>query len=435
MHCLLHLQPTAALPAAKIEYDESSCEVLILKNNKLPVAGTVPAITVICAVLSVFLVAFEFGYTADPGLYIRLSPDFFEGGFRLMLRLVAISVPVSMLFMSVFIRKADPRLMMLPTAMSIVYGIELLAYYIRMEMFTGTTIALWVVCRYLLPLAFAFILFLTLNGTLKKPFVSALASAGALLLSFVTRVICAIIDRSVTSEFLPEALYYLAMAAFVMSLEFPHVEKEVQFRYFAGTPDQFCPEWEDGDLPEELCEHEDITACVLISVMTLGLYQLVWLHRLCKKVKLLAGEPKDSKKELAMIALVPFYLPYWMFTRGKKLSENAKKLNIHLSNNGAFYMLFSLCGLSVFAVAMMQKDFNRIARRLEQTVSAAALKNEEDRRQGIETPADRTANAEKEEKQAFDTVTLLHSLKQLRSMDILTEEEYKEKKQKLLNQF
>lgn len=406
-----------------------------MNKNERPIAKTVPAITVICSVLSIFLIAFEIGYTEDPGLFFRLSPDFFEGGFLLTLRLIAISVPVSMLFMSVFIRKADARLMMLPCALSLVYGMDLLAYYIRTDLFSGTTVALWLVCRMLLPLAFFAILFMTLNGNLKKPFISALASASALLVCFAVRLVCAVIDRSVTSEILPEALYYLGMAAFVMSLEFPVVEKAAAFRSFAGTPDQFCPEWEDGDLPEELCEHEDITACVLISVITMGLYQLVWLHRLCKKNRLLAGEPKDSKKEIAKIALIPFYLPYWMFINGKKLSENAKKLNIHLSNNGAFYLLFSLCGLSVFAVAMMQKDFNRIARRLEQTVSAAALKNEEDRKQGIETPADRTAHAEKEEKQAFDTVTLLQSLKQLRSMDILTEEEYKEKKQKLLNQF
>lgn len=409
-----------------------------MKKNSLPVAKQVPAITVICALLSVFLIAFEFGYMENTGIYIRLSPDFYAGSFVLMLRLVAIAVPVSMLFMALFIRKADPRLMLLPGVLSIVYGFELMAYYLRMDMLSGTTLVLWLVCRLLLPIAFFVILFLTLNGNFKKPFALAVSASGALMISVGVRVVCAVIERSVTSEVLPDALFYLAMAAFVLSLEFPYVRQAAEYRVFAGTPDQFCPEWEDGDIPEELCEHEDITACVLISVMTLGLYQLVWIHRLCKKVKLLAGEPKNSKKEMALIALVPFYLPYWMLRSGKKLSENAKKLNIHLSNDGLFYLLFSLCGLSVFAVAMMQKNFNLIASRLEQTVSAAALKNEEDRRQAAEILAVSPVTEKKEkkeEKQAFDTVTLLQALKQLKAMGLLTEEEYKEKKQQLLNQF
>ncbi|MBE6813723.1 MAG: DUF4234 domain-containing protein [Ruminococcaceae bacterium] len=419
-----------------------------MKEKERPVIKTLPAITVACAVLSLFAVAFEFGFDENIGIFLRMSPDFFAGGFLLVLRLIALAVPLSMLIMAILVRKSDARLMLLTPALMLVYAFDQLLYYIRAELLGGTTVILWAVCRVALPLAFLFVLFMTLTGKIKKPFAAAFTSVGALLVSVAVRVTCAVIDRSVTSEVLPEAFFYLGMAAFVMSLEFPVLERAAEHRVFAGTPDQFCPEWEDGDIPEELCEYEDITACVIISVMTFGIYQLVWLSRLCKKIRLLAAEDKKCGKEVAKIALVPFYILYWMRSRGKKIAENAKKLNINLPDNGAFYVLFSLCGLSVFAVAMMQKDFNRIARRLEQTVSAAALQNEEDRKQAKEklpegTPAsdgqpvatEQNANDEKGKEDKIDTITLLQALKQLRAMGLLTDEEFKDKKQKVLNQF
>ncbi len=410
-----------------------------------PVIKTLPAITVVCSVLSLFAVAFEFGFDENIGIFLRMSPDFFAGGFLLVLRLIALAVPLSMLIMSLLARKADARLMLLTPALMLVYAFDQLLYYIRAELFGGTTAILWAVCRVALPLAFLLVLFMTLSGKIKKPFAAAFTSVGALLVSIGVRVACAVIDRSVTSEVLPEAFFYLGMAAFVMSLEFPQLERAAEHRVFAGTPDQFCPEWEDGDIPEELCEYEDITACVIISVMTFGLYQLIWLSRICKKIRLLAGENKACGKEIAKIALIPFYLLYWMRKNGKKISVEAKKLNIHLPDNGAFYVLFTLCGLSVFAVAMMQKDFNRIARRLDQTVSAAALQNEEDRRQAKENPvavaadkaqaAEQTESGAKDNEEKIDTITLLQALKQLKAMGILTEEEFRDKKQQVLNQF
>lgn len=418
-----------------------------MKEKERPVIKTLPTITVACAALSLFAVAFEFGFDENIGIFLRMSPDFFAGGFLLVLRLIALAVPLSMLVMSLLVRKADARLMMLTPALTLVYAFDQLLYFIRTEQFAGTTAVLWAVCRVALPLAFLIVLFMTLSGKLTKPFAAAFTSIGALILSVAVRVACAVIDHGITSEVLTDAFFYLGMAAFVMALEFPLLERAAERRVFAGTPDQFCPEWEDGDIPEELCEFEDITACIIISVITFGIYQLIWLYRLCKKIRLLSGEDKKCGKEVAKIALVPFYILHWMRSRGTKISENAKKLNINLPDNGVFYVLFTLCGLSVFAVAMMQKDFNRIARRLDQTVSAAALQNEEDRKKAMEklpegTPADAAQPAasartepQKEDEKKIDTISLLQALKQLHAMGILTEEEFKDKKQKLLNQF
>lgn len=406
-----------------------------MKMKERPTINVVPAITVACAALALFCTAFEFGYEQTTGLFIRLSPDFFAGGFVLVLRLIALSVPLSMMLMGVFIRKADARLMMLSPVLNLVYGADVLLYYIRADLLEGQRAVVWAVCQALVPLVFAVILFLTLNGKLQKPFGAAFAGVAALLITVGVRIAVAVLAREFVSVLVPEALFYLGLTAFVTVLDFPAVERAAQYRVFAGTPDQFCPEWEDGDIPEELCEYEDITSCVLISVFTLGLYQLVWLYRLCKKIRLLAGESKKCKKEIVMIALVPFYILYWMYSRGGKISEHAKKLNIHLSNNGLFYMLFSLCGLSVFAVAMMQKDFNRISRRLDQTVSAAALQSEIDRKEKLEKGETAAPQKKDAAEEKIDTVSLLQALKQLRAMGILTEEEYKDKKQQVLNQF
>ena len=451
--------------------------------------NAMPPFTMICAVFGFFATAFELGYAQESGVFLRMSPNFFADDALRLVQILALMIPLSLFlipfvvsnyawwrwrielllhsdsrsaahFRRMFVKPSksgkfsdtkkirvvdsqtyknrmyaslDVRLILFTPALLLVHALYLLLYDIKFDLFTGTAAVIWIVCRVCLPVAFSVVLFLTLNGNIKKPFAAAFSAIGALLASVAMHVACAVVDRNFTSAFLPEVLFYLSMAAFVMSLEFPFVEQAAEQRIFAGTPEAFCLNWGDGDIPEELCEYEESTACIVLSFMTFGIYQLMWMNRLCKKIHLLAGEPRKSTKEMVCIVLVPFYILYWMRKNGRKISENAKKLNIQLADNSAFYILFSLCGLSVIAVSMMQKDFNRISRRLNRTVSAAALRNKEDKKNIPAKAKQGGAEAQNKEEKTIDILSLLESLRQLRAMDILTDEEFAEKKQKLLS--
>ena len=237
------------------------------------------------------------------------------------LQLTAFAVPLSMLVVPLLLKKAGARLALLIPLFAILYGFLQEFWLLRTNAFAGREAVLWTVCRCALPLAVLLVLTLSLFGFIKKPFAAALVCAASLLIMVVLRAVFALLAKEWTTVMLLDGAFYLGMAGIVMALQFPAMEGAAPHSRFVGTPGEFCPSWEDGDIPAELCEKEDITACILLSCLTLGLYQLGWAHRLCRKIRLANGEEPRCAKEYLCLVLVPFYVLYWMYSRGTKISK------------------------------------------------------------------------------------------------------------------
>jgi hypothetical protein len=113
---------------------------------------------------------------------------------------------------------------------------------------------------------------------------------------------------------------------------------------------------------DPLQEEKSIAACILLSFVTFGIYQICWIHSICKKIKVLNGEDPSCAGEVCLILFIPFYNIYWMFTRGKKLAEAANRRGIPLNDNSIIYLVLSLFGLNIVNYALLQNDLNAVAR-------------------------------------------------------------------------
>ncbi len=64
--------------------------------------------------------------------------------------------------------------------------------------------------------------------------------------------------------------------------------------------------------------------------------------------------------ELPLLVFVPFYSYFWFFTRGQLINRELKKRGYTSASHGAAFLILSIFGLSVVALAIMQRDFNNI---------------------------------------------------------------------------
>ncbi len=183
----------------------------------------------------------------------------------------------------------------------------------------------------------------------------------------------------------------------------------------------------------ELLEEQNLALCIVLSIVTCGIYGLVWKYQLCRKIRLLNDESTDCVGEYLCLILVPFYHLYWYYTRGQNLYQGMKKVGAPASDNSVVNLVLALFGFSIVSDALIQNDLNKAAGVLQvrsRTVSVEAENSvsgdEEDAAQTEEPSEDKAEPAD-------ENMALLQQLAELHDKGILSDEEFETKKKDLLD--
>ncbi len=155
-------------------------------------------------------------------------------------------------------------------------------------------------------------------------------------------------------------------------------------------------------------EENNIAKMVILSIITLGIYTYVWLYKIAKKIKELDGDFSSVATEIICIMFVPFYLLYWIYTRYAKLKAVSDTNGIEIGTNGVLYLILSLLGLGLIAIALIQNDLNIMARSMKGGASKVNISKNN------------------------DNVETLKKLSELHIQGILSDEEYEIKKKEIL---
>jgi len=114
--------------------------------------------------------------------------------------------------------------------------------------------------------------------------------------------------------------------------------------------------------PKELLEVKNIAVCIILSIVTCGIYALIWYYNMMKKVRLVYEGNADVTGEFLLFILVPFYSWYWIYTRSKRLAEGANRIGVPLEDQSTLNIILVILGLGIVAVALIQDQLNKIAR-------------------------------------------------------------------------
>lgn len=104
----------------------------------------------------------------------------------------------------------------------------------------------------------------------------------------------------------------------------------------------------------------NIGMCIVLSIVTLGIYYIYWEYLMVKNVRCLKNDDSTCVIEMLCLILVPFYSLYWWFTRGTFVKDEFTNHGYPVTGSGIVYLLLGIFGLFIVSMAIMQNDFNSL---------------------------------------------------------------------------
>ena len=115
-----------------------------------------------------------------------------------------------------------------------------------------------------------------------------------------------------------------------------------------------------------MVQKRNVVTCVILSIVTLGIYALYWIAKITDDAKLLAKDdnslPSGGMVVLLSIVTCGIYSFYWAYKMGQILYKAEKLNNVEeAKDNSIMYLIIEL----IFALInpiLMQNDINKMAK-------------------------------------------------------------------------
>ncbi|SFB39357.1 DUF4234 domain-containing protein [Clostridium frigidicarnis] len=102
----------------------------------------------------------------------------------------------------------------------------------------------------------------------------------------------------------------------------------------------------------------NIFECIILSILTCGIYFLVWMVMLSNDLSRYDGEPEEGGLELVYsIVTCGIYYIYWNYKMGKRLYR-LNGINNRASDNSVVYLILSIFGFGIISQSIMQSEIN-----------------------------------------------------------------------------
>ena len=113
-----------------------------------------------------------------------------------------------------------------------------------------------------------------------------------------------------------------------------------------------------------MIKKKGIAMCIILSIITCGIYGLFWLAGLANDVKKISGDSSaTSGGMLVLLSIITCNIYYlvWVFKAGDTLDRVRVTNGEASGNQGILYLLLSIFGLGIVSYALLQNEINRYA--------------------------------------------------------------------------
>ena len=111
-------------------------------------------------------------------------------------------------------------------------------------------------------------------------------------------------------------------------------------------------------------EYRDIAVAIILSIVTCGIYAIVWIISLTNDANKVADRPTDTSGGMVVLLTIitcGIYGIYWNYKMGQKIYEAGQRYNKSINDNSVLYLVLSLFGLQIVNYALMQSDLNKFS--------------------------------------------------------------------------
>lgn len=107
----------------------------------------------------------------------------------------------------------------------------------------------------------------------------------------------------------------------------------------------------------------NIVTCVILSLITCGIYGIYWFIVMTDDAARVNDDPNFSgvKAFLFTIITCGIYGIYWYYKMGKEIYEAGQKRGVTVSDNSLVYLLLGLFGFGIVSYCLIQNDLNKLA--------------------------------------------------------------------------
>ncbi len=111
-----------------------------------------------------------------------------------------------------------------------------------------------------------------------------------------------------------------------------------------------------------MIQQRNIAVCIILSIVTCGIYGLYWLACLTNDTNTAADTEGTSGGMTVLLTIITcnIYGLYWAYKQGEKIDIAKQKRGIPSSNSGVLYLVLCLL-IPVVAWALMQNELNTFA--------------------------------------------------------------------------
>jgi cytochrome bd-type quinol oxidase subunit 2 len=111
-----------------------------------------------------------------------------------------------------------------------------------------------------------------------------------------------------------------------------------------------------------MINRKNIVVCVLLTILTCGIYGFYWMTKLTDDSIALSEEEGTQGLKVLLLTVVTLgiYGVYWCYAMDKRLYAIEKKRGIEGSNHTVMYIIFYLLGV-VVTLALIQNKVNKLA--------------------------------------------------------------------------
>lgn len=113
-----------------------------------------------------------------------------------------------------------------------------------------------------------------------------------------------------------------------------------------------------------MIEQKNIAVCILLSIVTCGIYGIYWFICVTNDINQLSNDVNGTSGGVAfLLSLVTcnIYGIYWAYMQGDKIDFCKRNRGIPSSSTGVLYLILTVFGLSIVAMALMQDEVNKLA--------------------------------------------------------------------------
>lgn len=112
-----------------------------------------------------------------------------------------------------------------------------------------------------------------------------------------------------------------------------------------------------------MIQQRNIAVCIILSLVTCGLYSIYWFICLTNETNEVSGSDGTSGGMAFLFSIITcgIYSLYWMYKQGEKLDAAKAEKGIVSSNSGILYLVLAIFGLGLVSYALMQDSLNKLA--------------------------------------------------------------------------